>query len=113
MTDDLKLWREFRQDVTKLGEPRKPTRKIVGQPTLPPVPQTIIDLHGLTVQDAFDTLIGFLEMNQKANTKSVIVITGKSGKIRKEFAGWLDHKDIKQFTKRSEENTGSFTLHLR
>ena len=50
--------------------------------------KTVLDLHGYTIQDAFDKTIEFLNNHRKNKTKKVIIICGKSGQISKELKYW-------------------------
>jgi DNA-nicking Smr family endonuclease len=50
---------------------------------------TRIDLHGLAINDAYHAVAEFVEHHQLLKTKKVIVVTGKSGIISKEFKSWL------------------------
>jgi len=68
-----------------------------------------IDLHGLTVQGAFDYCLEELEYYSNLKHKSVEVITGKSGQIRKEFPIWLETWD---YTGVAAWHGGSFTVYL-
>lgn len=48
-----------------------------------------LDLHGYTVNDAYYKTNDFIYENYIRNNKSIIVITGKSGQIHKEFKMWV------------------------
>jgi DNA-nicking Smr family endonuclease len=50
---------------------------------------TRLDLHGITVNEAYHAVAEFVEQHQLLKTKKVIVVTGKSGIISKEFKSWL------------------------
>lgn len=86
--EDKRLWERVCATVRKLGEKIHPTP--TSKPLVPeaiPHNPRVIDLHGKTVQEAYDATVDFL-----ANTqfKAVIVITGKSGQIRQEFPRWME-----------------------
>lgn len=49
---------------------------------------TILDLHGLTVQQAFLRVNEFLTVHYTIGSKMVTIITGKNGKIQDEFPHW-------------------------
>lgn len=82
------------------------TKKIKKQST----PTVYIDLHGKTVQEAFDYCSRRLDEYEETGYKSVVVITGKSGQIRKEFPNWLD---TWRLIGTVATHDGSFTVYLR
>ena len=49
-----------------------------------------IDLHGLTVHQAYLATYDFLRDTWRQGIKRVVVITGRSGGIRQEFPVWMD-----------------------
>lgn len=51
-----------------------------------------LDLHGYTVQKAFEALVAFVE--QSNQMRCVLVITGKSGVLRQELPKWLTQNPI-------------------
>ena len=48
-----------------------------------------IDLHGMTVSEAHTMTRDYLKEASQRGEKSVTIITGRSGIIRKEFPSWL------------------------
>lgn len=70
-------------------------RSVMAQPSRPamvarPAPRaTVLDLHGYTMQDAYHATIGFLRAIA-AVERLVVIITGRSGQIRREFPAWLE-----------------------
>ena len=48
-----------------------------------------LDLHGLTIAEAHKVTLAFIEEANRTH-KAVTVITGLSGKIRREFPQWLE-----------------------
>lgn len=58
-----------------------------------------LDLHGYTVQDAFDVFCHFMQRAKQLNWRCVEIITGLGsgvygGMIRQEFPHWLQRKEI-------------------
>jgi len=110
---DLYLWDALTETVTPLSEgekqaaksPKKPGKsykvsaKVVHLPVIP----NVLDLHGLTVQEAFETLEEFLRHHRQTHTQKVEVITGKGrsskGLIKSEIFKWLDNPKIGQHVK--------------
>lgn len=50
-----------------------------------------LDLHGLTVQNAYDKTNNFIYNHHVSGSKKIFVITGRSGIIRKEFDTWMNN----------------------
>ena len=50
--------------------------------------KTSLDLHNMTVQQAFNAVRMFIEENYSEGARTLIIITGKSGKIADEFTSW-------------------------
>ena len=73
-------------------------------------PKVKIDLHGFTVQEAFDYCQNELDYYETNGLKFVEVITGKSGQIRKEFPIWLETWGR---TGTVALHDGSFTVYLK
>ncbi len=98
-TADLELWEKFKKTVRPLRQkedtvpPKIPPRLRVSKTQVIELIDTL-DLHGLTVQQAFDILKHFLIVHERAGSGSVTVITGKgiksTGKIKSEFMLWMD-----------------------
>ena len=59
-------------------------------------PEARLDLHGMTQDQAYPSLMSFLEVSQAAGKRCVIVITGRGrakdggGVLRNETPGWLN-----------------------
>ena len=60
--------------------------------------KTILDLHGQTVQEAFESTDAFIKRACRAGLKEITIITGRgtTGKalIRNEFEGWLENPSL-------------------
>ena len=50
-----------------------------------------LDLHGFTLEDAFDEFSDFIYEAYNDNLSNVEIVTGKSGQIRKEFPFWSEN----------------------
>ncbi len=66
-----------------------------------------IDLHGFTLEQAYSCCSSRLEELFGNGCKSVEVITGKSGQIRKEFLHWIENWG---YNARIGNNDGSFIV---
>jgi len=116
MTDkDRDLWLAAMRDVTPLagrGRVVPPPPRAIPRPNPPSPPSGVLDAHGLTVQQAHDATHRLLDHAHRAGRKSVVVVTGRSGAIRREFPGWLDGNPA---IGRIEElnGGGAYRLHLK
>lgn len=72
--------------------------------------QQKIDLHGLTVNEAYLKTLEFIETSHKNNLPHIRIITGASGSIKKEFTNWIcGNKIVRKFEK---INSGEFKIWL-
>ncbi len=97
---DENLWEEVKATVKSVKKKVKrdiPKRLRVIRSALK-TPQTILDLHGKTVQEAFEETSDFIRHARRLGLKEITVITGRgtTGKalIKNEFEGWLDNPKI-------------------
>lgn len=94
-----------------------PNSKITYKPKLPYKPYglkiitTTLDLHGETVNSAYIMCMDFIENSVKNNIKSVTIITGRSGQIKKEFKMWISMNKYVNMYKQLP-NEGSYKLWL-
>ena len=58
-------------------------------------PESRIDLHGMTQERAYRSLLGFLVRAQGDGQKLVLVITGKGGVLREQLPLWLGQADVR------------------
>lgn len=74
-----------------------------------------IDLHGLTVQQGFSKSLMFVKLHRMAGSPYCKIITGISGKMRKEFEGWMDNPVFATYVESIKEfdNHGSFIIKLK
>ena len=97
---DDDLWEEVKKTVkpvkrrVKRDLPKR-LRVVRGAPK----PQkTILDLHGETLQEAFESTNAFIKRARRAGLKEITIITGRgtTGKalIKNEFEGWLDNPTL-------------------
>lgn len=55
-----------------------------------------IDLHHYTIHDAYLKVLNFIEESYRGNVFEIYIVTGASGKIKKEFPSWIcSHKLVK------------------
>jgi hypothetical protein len=105
--DDQRTWTAFATQVTPLGQP-EPSRS-VPPPLYDDVPETdVLDLHGFSLADAYAMTLDFVTASTH---RSVTVVTGLSGAIKREFPMWLERYG----SIRLEEldGGGAYRLHFR
>ena len=78
------LWKRVCRTVNPLGGPRSSRSR----PLRPYQEATEIDLHGMTVDEAHRAAMSFLTLTGQ---RSVLIITGRSGVITREFPFWIQH----------------------
>lgn len=100
---DLEVWEDFKSGLKPTQNCHKsdiPKRLSVSYaPSLENPYQ--IDLHGLTVQEAFDKVKKTLSLHYKKGIHHILIITGKGttgkGLIKNEFSGWMENPKLAQY----------------
>jgi DNA-nicking Smr family endonuclease len=86
------------------------------------VTERTLDLHGMTVQSAYQSLVSFLRGAHAQRLRCVEIITGRGsgetgGAIRREFPHWLNRPDLRPLVLGAAhphaQNPGSVRLLLR
>ena len=97
---DENLWEEIKSSVKPVKRRVKrdiPKRLRVVRGTIKPQ-RTLLDLHGQTVQQAFESTNAFITRSRSSNLKEIIIVTGRgtTGRalIKNEFEGWLNNPNI-------------------
>jgi DNA-nicking Smr family endonuclease len=76
-----------------------------------------LDLHGLTQQEAHSALLHFLRQSAAQEARTVLVITGKSGVLRREVPQWLSLPDFRTlligFEQAAIRHGGEGALYMR
>ncbi|PCJ96652.1 MAG: hypothetical protein COA52_01235 [Hyphomicrobiales bacterium] len=74
----------------------------------------IMDLHGKTVQQGYNLTLSFIKIHALSGKKTVKIITGRSGKMKKEFERWMSNPVFKPYIKEIHEDfhKGSFVIKL-
>ena len=105
--DDIAVWDTFVKNVSPLGE-------LVPNDYNPPslyiaAPLTELDLHGLTLSEAHRYTMNFVD---GASGKYVMIITGLSGQIKKEFPHWFsNHKTVRKIEE--IHGGGAYKIHFK
>lgn len=117
--NDIKLWENIKKTVRPLAK-----RQVVEYlyfHNIKVQPGTIIpytlDLHGYTIQEAYDKLQEFVIQHIENKTKYITVITGKGSPnkeslIHKEIKNWLDNIFFKNYVKSFEWINGNGALRI-
>ena len=119
MNKDNALWDEIKQEIqplkkNKIRWERKFYPLSVAQEN---TPSYQLDLHGLTLQQAFEQTMRFIDIHFQHQTNHIQIICGKgtenSGVIKKELEFWLDQKkgQISSFT--WQNDGGAVCIYLR
>lgn len=99
-TQDEFLWEKVKKTITPLAQSKKV--HFVPRWLLSfSLPRKVrLDLHGYTVQEAFETFVNFIDTHVDQEISKVTVITGKGrsgqGQIRKEFLQWVKRADMQK-----------------
>jgi len=97
---DEQLWEEVKATVkpVKRRVKRDLPKRLRVVRGAPKPPKTILDLHGQTVQEAFESTNKFIQKARRAGLKEITIITGRgtTGKalIKNEFSGWLENPTL-------------------
>ena len=115
--DDLQAWNEFLQGKKARKEPQEkasPIEKVLKQRRPKDSPQPIsrkeirhvsiearLDLHGLSMNEAHQTLVRFLNGVQGKGYKTILVITGKGSissqnTLRHHLPEWLEESPLRE-----------------
>ena len=124
--EDLAYWSLFISSIKPLKQKKgvervKPVLK--ERLKIKPRPEKqlsyILDLHGLTLQEAYATVLKFINLHFALSSKSILIITGKGlkgeGKIKKEISFWFETDKFKEKISKYEiENEGgAIRLYLK
>lgn len=73
---------------------------------------TILDLHGISVQSAYDYTYQFIYESYIYNIKCITIITGKSGEICFECIRWLNTEKFVKYIRKIEILNGGGALRI-
>lgn len=107
--DDMHLWKLVKETIAPLAQPRPQATLVQARPVQH---VTTLDLHGMTVQQAYQTTLAFIISAAQHKVSRVTVITGRSGQIRAEFRFWVEHHPkVRQIA--ALNGGGAFSLKIR
>ena len=113
---DSDLWEQIKSTITPLKN-----KKVIYQTqhnyilTSKKLLAYTIDLHGYTIQEAYNNLVKFISKHFEYNTRYIIVITGKGmpdkeGLIHKEICNWFSTRKFDDYIKSYEWINGNGAL---
>ena len=102
--EDKAIWASFIKTVVPLKkQPKGFFERVRYIFRRPPTVQSLpvcLDLHGFTLQEAFDAFRDFLDKHYLLGTRKITVITGKGpkeqGALKREFPLWLERAGIRE-----------------
>ena len=112
---DASLWAQLTKDVKPLSttKPIPPPQQKIPKNIVPNyIFEPNLDLHGYTVQDAFNQVDQQLYQAQQIGQDKVTIITGKSGTISSEFSDWIRYRsDVKKA--KPKNNGGAWDIWIK
>ena len=120
--EDNDLWEELKKSVQPFNVNRKsedlPPRLRVHRAPAKPI-LYCLDLHQMTIDEAYQKTVQFIEKHYKIGSKKIQIITGKGregkGLIRAEFANWLDTNRLKKYIRETKwtNDEGAMNIWLK
>lgn len=112
--DDMEEWHRATSGVHKLEDKQMVSMKDRPVYTSPPREVLGYDLHGMTVQGAYEHTLKLLQRAYEYHMDKFTLITGKSGQIRREFAGWMENPALAKYVRyyRQQSNGGSYVIYI-
>ena len=97
---DISLWESIKRTLCPLSrnraqEPHPLPKRLKVHAAPERTLMTKLDLHGLSVEDAYQTLRRFFMVHQREGSRLITIVTGKGspakeGLIHREIQNWLD-----------------------
>jgi len=121
--NDISLWESIKSTLQPLSrdgaqEPHPLPKRLRVHAVSPRTLNMSLDLHGLTIEEAYQTLRRFLTVHVRENSKVITIITGKGspgkeGLIHHEIQNWLDTPFFKSKINEVRWLNGGGALELR
>lgn len=109
---DKKLWEAFVSNITPIRLNKVQYRKGKRIANLTANLSDTLDLHNHTIQEAYVAFNRFVKLHKEFRSVTILVITGKSGKISTEFPLWASaNKYIQSFELKNDG--GAFLVKIR
>jgi len=106
-SDDEKVWNSYIENLYSKPEHKFQPKK--GRDHSLPYS---LDLHGLTIQQAFNATRQFLEEHRINGSRSAVIVTGKGGKISDELPAWTENLGFIRKCEPISDSTGGSGAYL-
>lgn len=115
---DLELWENIKKTVKPLAKKQVVQHlikhRIIIKEDIRPY---CLDLHGYTIQEAYDKLKDFIIYHSNEKTKYITIITGKGSLnkeslIHSEIKYWLDTRFFRKYVRKFEWLNGNGALRI-
>lgn len=112
-SDEEKLWNDVMSGASTISTPVVVSNPVQAKPSIRNrYIGRSLDLHGLVLHRAYVDVQDFFDNSYTAGYKTVLVITGRSGKIFEEFPHWAhSHSKVKKIE--LQPNKGSWKVWLK
>lgn len=101
-------WERVKLTIVPLGQSEMPHFTRLEQRSVP----RVLDLHGMTIAEAHSCVKSFVLLLAALRIEKAVIVTGKSGPIRKEFPTWMDLDDrVRRYEVLASE--GAFRIRLK
>jgi len=106
------LWTRYTQGVKEIPQTIAPTFIPRTRPQVQDISfSPVLDLHHMTIQQAYAAVNGHLELAYYLGHKKVQHITGKSGEISREYETWARlHPRVRKITKQNDGGSWSIRI---
>ena len=125
--EDRQFWRDYVKDIKKIPNEKNPiienkkTKFISIKRAEDFILKNRIDLHGYTLDQAYETVFDFIEINFNAGRKVIYIITGKGkpesdNTLNKLVPRWLNEKPLCNLVSSatfSSTNAGELCIKLK
>lgn len=108
--DEKKLWNDVTRTVHPIDDPTPvPFSRVRNRPPAAE-PAMVLDLHNMTLDDAYTASLSMIADARALGVRSVMIITGLSGRIRAEFPIWMERASLRELEVLN--GGGAFRCHL-
>lgn len=118
--DDFDVWNEYVKNINHLSCDKKQyplPKKLKAKRSKPKVFSNTLDLHGFTLEEAYQLVLKFVTLHFQLKSDIIYIITGKGfkteGKIKKEITLWFETPVFKNKIKSYEWIKSGGTLKIK
>lgn len=115
----IKTVKRLQKDSVRPGRVERPLKEIRRSVRfkMTPALESVLDLHGLTFEDAYAAVSRFLKTHQREGSRSAVVITGKGrgeDTLAMQFPKWLDQPAFNFVTRlETQRGGGAFKVYFK